>query len=57
MIERRRLLTLALGLAVVPGVARAGEPLKIAFVDTGNTGRSLMAETLARARAAAGRKA
>jgi protein-tyrosine phosphatase len=27
--------------------ARAAEPLKILFVDTGNTGRSLMAETLA----------
>lgn len=27
--------------------AIAAEPLKIAFVDTGNTGRSLMAETLA----------
>ena len=49
MTDRRRLLTLVLGLAVFPGLARTAEPLKIAFVDTGNTGRSLMAEALARA--------
>ena len=29
--------------------ASAAEPVKILFVDTGNTGRSLMAETIARA--------
>ena len=49
MTNRRRLLILGLGLALLPGLVLAAEPLKIAFVDTGNTGRSLMAETLARA--------
>lgn len=51
MLNRRRLFVLPL-LAAFAGQARAAEPLKIAFVDTGNTGRSLMAETLARALAA-----
>ena len=45
--NRRRLLIL--GLALFPAHAYAAEPFKIAFVDTGNTGRSLMAVTLARA--------
>ncbi len=49
MVSRRRLLALlsALGLSS-RGASRAAEPIKILFVDTGNTGRSLMAETLAR---------
>ena len=51
MLDRRRLLVLPL-LAALAGQAHAAEPLKIAFVDTGNTGRSLMAQTLARALAA-----
>jgi protein-tyrosine phosphatase len=37
---------LALGLAAL-APARADEPVKIAFVDTGNTGRSVTAEALA----------
>jgi protein-tyrosine phosphatase len=49
---RRRFMVLALAAAAVP--ARAAEPVKIAFVDTGNTGRSLMAEMLARALIAKG---
>ncbi len=49
MTTRRRLLTLTLALAALPASTHAAEPFKIAFVDTGNTGRSLMAETLARA--------
>ncbi len=49
MMDRRHALTMMLGFAVTPGLARAAsEPLKIAFVDTGNTGRSLMAEMLSR---------
>lgn len=32
------------------GLAQAAEPFKLAFVDTGNTGRSLTAEVLARQR-------
>ena len=51
MLDRRRLFVLPL-LAALAGRAHAAEPLKIAFVDTGNTGRSLMAETLTRALAA-----
>jgi protein-tyrosine phosphatase len=51
MLDRRRLFLLPL-LAALPRRVQAAEPLKIAFVDTGNTGRSLMAETLARALAA-----
>lgn len=47
MLARRSLLALlAAGLAVRP--AAAAEPLKIMFVDTGNTGRSLMSEVLSR---------
>lgn len=42
-----RLAAVAVALWLVPQVLWAAEPLKIAFVDTGNTGRSLMAETLA----------
>lgn len=50
MLDRRRVLGLGLGLtAGFASPASAAEPVKIAFVDTGNTGRSLMAETLARA--------
>lgn len=49
MRDRRSLLKLGLATALAAaGAARAAEPLKIVFVDTGNTGRSLMAETLAR---------
>jgi protein-tyrosine phosphatase len=36
-------------LALWAGAARAAEPVKIAFVDTGNTGRSVTAEALAKA--------
>ena len=46
MLIRRRLI---LAFAALPFAAHAAEPVKIVFVDTGNTGRSLMAETLARA--------
>ncbi len=49
MPPRRRVLLLGLAFAAAPRLSRAADPLKIAFVDTGNTGRSLMAETLARA--------
>jgi protein-tyrosine phosphatase len=45
-LERRAVLALA-G-AALGTRARAAEPVKIVFVDTGNTGRSLMAEVLAR---------
>lgn len=49
MMDRRSALGMILGIALPPGLAFAApEPLKIAFVDTGNTGRSLMAEVLAR---------
>lgn len=49
MIDRRLALAAVLGFAAVPRLAGAAtEPLKIAFVDTGNTGRSLMAEILSR---------
>lgn len=47
MTTRRHLL--ALGLAALAAPAAAAEPVKALFLDTGNTGRSLMAETLARA--------
>lgn len=52
MLDRRRLFVLPLLAALPAGALAAAEPLKIAFVDTGNTGRSLMAQTLARALAA-----
>ncbi len=45
----RRGASLALWAALAAPAFGASEPVKIAFVDTGNTGRSLMAETLARA--------
>jgi len=49
MTDRRRTLAMMLGFAAAPEWVRAAtEPLKIAIVDTGNTGRSLMAETLLR---------
>lgn len=48
MLNRRHLIArLAVVAAPIPG--HAAEPVKIAFVDTGNTGRSLMAEMIARA--------
>jgi protein-tyrosine phosphatase len=43
----RLLLCLTLILAAV-GVSAAGQPTRVAFVDTGNTGRSVAAEALAR---------
>jgi len=43
----RLLLCLALLLAAV-GMSAAGQPVRVAFVDTGNTGRSVAAEALAR---------
>ena len=43
----RLLVYLALLLAAV-GVSAAGQPVRVAFVDTGNTGRSVAAEALAR---------
>ena len=43
----RLLLCLALPLAAV-GVSAAGQPARVAFVDTGNTGRSVAAEALVR---------
>jgi len=43
----RLLLCVALLLAAV-GVSAAGQPVRVAFVDTGNTGRSVAAEALAR---------
>lgn len=49
MLNRRRLFLLPLAAGLF---GTAAEPVKIAFVDTGNTGRSLMAQTLARALAA-----
>jgi protein-tyrosine phosphatase len=50
ILARRALVLLAAALALVPALAWAAPPppVRIAFVDTGNTGRSLMAETLAR---------
>jgi protein-tyrosine phosphatase len=50
ILARRALVLLAAALALAPPLARAAPPppVRIAFVDTGNTGRSLMAETLAR---------
>jgi len=42
----RLLLCLTLLLAAV-GVSAAGQPARVAFVDTGNTGRSVVAEVLA----------
>ncbi len=49
MVDRRNALAMFLGFAAAPDLVRAeSEPLKIAFVDTGNTGRSLMAEVLTR---------
>ncbi len=41
----------------VPVSAKAGDPVKIMFVDTGNTGRSITAETIARIHVAATHKA
>ena len=43
----RLLLFLAVLLTTV-GVSAAGQPVRVAFVDTGNTGRSVAAEALAR---------
>jgi protein-tyrosine phosphatase len=45
----KSLLALILSLALSAQLALAAEPAKIAFVDTGNTGRSVAAEALARA--------
>jgi protein-tyrosine-phosphatase len=44
-IVRMLFLSLALALSLTPG--HAAEPVKLAFVDTGNTGRSVTAEALA----------
>lgn len=52
MTTRRRLIAVSLGVLALPRGAWAAEPVKVAFVDTGNTGRSLMAEHLARLLAA-----
>ena len=52
MLPRRHLLALLLALTACALPAHAAEPAKILFIDTGNTGRSLMAETLARGIAA-----
>ena len=43
----RLLMPLALLLTAV-GVSAAGQPVRVVFVDTGNTGRSVAAEALAR---------
>jgi len=40
----------AMGWLALAGTANAAEPAKVAFVDTGNTGRSVTAEALAQAR-------
>lgn len=52
MTTRRRLIAVSLAALALPRGAWAAEPVKVAFVDTGNTGRSLMAEHLARTMAA-----
>ncbi len=52
MTTRRRLIAVSLGVLALPRAGWAAEPVKVAFVDTGNTGRSLMAEHLARGLAA-----
>ena len=51
MLNRRHLIA-GLSAAAAPFASRAQAPVKIVFVDTGNTGRSLMAEVLGRAEAA-----
>ncbi len=55
MLSRRRLIALFAICGLPVHNASAAEPVKILFVDTGNTGRSLMAETVARDRIARGR--
>jgi protein-tyrosine phosphatase len=47
-ILRRALLTSGLAFAAASGAAAAPASVRVAFVDTGNTGRSLMAEVLSR---------
>lgn len=47
--NRRNALAMMLGAIATPRLAHAAtEPVKIVFVDTGNTGRSLMADVLSR---------
>jgi protein-tyrosine phosphatase len=48
----RTLLAAIVLLSLSLGAAPAAEPVKLAFVDTGNTGRSVTAEALAKARIA-----
>jgi len=45
IVIKRLLLCAALLLAAV-GVSAAGQPARVAFVDTGNTGRSVAAEAV-----------
>ncbi len=55
MTYRQLLAHLCMVAALLPGLGqavRAAPPLKVAFVDTGNTGRSISAETMARIYAA-----
>lgn len=49
MWRRRVVMAAALLLCALPAAMAAERPVRIAFVDTGNTGRSVTAEALARA--------
>jgi protein-tyrosine phosphatase len=50
----KSILALVFCIALATGTAHAAEPVKLAFVDTGNTGRSVTAEALANVRIAQG---